>query len=1112
MSLRINPKFISPDIATDAELAAAIAAIQKGEMESHLNASKPAANTKTNTIIYVSDLNELQFSNGSTWTTISAPSGLSLTVEQINGTAVSVPNVNTLKFNNDTGFIVTDLGNGEVEVNLGSTFKTWNVDGQDSLIAEGEDTLEIIAGSGISLETDNTSGSKSLTINSTVSSPSNVMNLIENPDFKVDLQGWELATFDHTSYSGLPTLGASDLELLLDSSTPLFGSNSMILKTKSTSSVWPAGQGVIYNIGTPPKGLTYKQIMAGFTWQLPDMGQYSNVNFTGYPNGTFRVLIYSTVYNLWIEINNYSSSTGVTWLGYFEQPNSDYPNNFYGGFTPSPDDNLILGIFAVNSSSGQVTLKFDNFFLGDIPSRITHASTVRNTGDTMYGKLTVPTVEADYYTASSNLQIATTDTIAYGGNTQPINIFTGEAGISSPGDSGLIAIQSGNAPQGTSGQILIKTPNAASSQEISGSINLTTGNTDNATGSITLDTGDTTKYESYSGSIQITTGGGTNGGGTGGINIRSGTSVGIDPVSEMSSYTGTINLETGNGSSSTGSINLATGDTSGAGVVTGTVQIFTGSAFETNANSGHIFLNVGSSHGQAGNVQIEAGDSSNSQGGTVSIRSGDSGSTNDAGSVSILTGDSSTNNGGPFIVTTGTSSSGTSGIIDIKTGDSTTTANTGAIAIATGAGTGTFTGEIEIFTGGNTSATGSSGTINVFTGHTDAQTGGLNLLTGNGQTTGNISISTGDGTTSGGINLTTGVGTTSGDINLTTGVGASNRGDIALSAENITIYTDSSNSQIDKFDNHGLTIGKSGYNSNPRALILNGNSTYDVRIRAVDTMTQNVYIDMPSNLPFLNSSMNNTHSGLQFTPDRFTGIEINYSIGMQYGTTTKILPNGQTITTQGTEALNAFSAGANTVAGMVQRMPRCTYNTTSTPGTQTGFRATGKGVAIGAGFKITGKFSISSASTSLARHFFGLYNTAGSAFPINGTTNNNPFINSITNFVGFGADTVAGDTNFCIYYNSGTAGETQRIDLGGNFISQPGADIYEFSLYNPIGSYVIYYEAVACFNKRKVTGAISLTNYLPTSSQLYFHHVRSNAGVNEVARFEGGSVGIWAFG
>ena len=78
-----------------------------------------------------------------------------------------VVGVTALRFDKDTGFNVTDLGDGEVKVSLGSTFKTIKVAGQDDLVAVGEDILEIVAGSGVTITTDPDANPKALTISST---------------------------------------------------------------------------------------------------------------------------------------------------------------------------------------------------------------------------------------------------------------------------------------------------------------------------------------------------------------------------------------------------------------------------------------------------------------------------------------------------------------------------------------------------------------------------------------------------------------------------------------------------------------------------------------------------------------------------------------------------------------------------------------------------------------------------------------------------------------------------------------------------------------------------------------------------------------------------------
>jgi len=74
----------------------------------------------------------------------------------------AVNGVSTIAFDLDSGFDVVDLGNDTVKIQINSTFKFWEVEGQDTIVAEGLDTVTFIAGDNISLATNATS--KSLTI------------------------------------------------------------------------------------------------------------------------------------------------------------------------------------------------------------------------------------------------------------------------------------------------------------------------------------------------------------------------------------------------------------------------------------------------------------------------------------------------------------------------------------------------------------------------------------------------------------------------------------------------------------------------------------------------------------------------------------------------------------------------------------------------------------------------------------------------------------------------------------------------------------------------------------------------------------------------------------
>ena len=146
----------------------------------------PTSDGSANQVLTTDGNGTLSFS------TVSGGSG-SLTVSEISGSTTSneVTSVTALRFDNTTGFNVTDLGSGEVEISLGSSFKTLQVSGQSDLVAVGEDTLELIAGTGISITTNTSSTPKALTITATGSSVAQVLN---NGDFSDNTSAVELTT------------------------------------------------------------------------------------------------------------------------------------------------------------------------------------------------------------------------------------------------------------------------------------------------------------------------------------------------------------------------------------------------------------------------------------------------------------------------------------------------------------------------------------------------------------------------------------------------------------------------------------------------------------------------------------------------------------------------------------------------------------------------------------------------------------------------------------------------------------------------------------------------------------------------------------------------------
>jgi hypothetical protein len=82
----------------------------------------------------------------------------------------AVTNVTGLRFDEDSGFDVVDLGGGNAKVQMNSTFKYWEVNGQPGLTAQGLDTANFIAGSGVTIAANSVDNSLTFTATGGVTS------------------------------------------------------------------------------------------------------------------------------------------------------------------------------------------------------------------------------------------------------------------------------------------------------------------------------------------------------------------------------------------------------------------------------------------------------------------------------------------------------------------------------------------------------------------------------------------------------------------------------------------------------------------------------------------------------------------------------------------------------------------------------------------------------------------------------------------------------------------------------------------------------------------------------------------------------------------------------
>ena len=93
-----------------------------------------------------------------------------ITVKEIyagnNGVVNTYTNINTIQFDSDSGMAVVNAAANTVTIQLNSTFKNWYVNGTPQLVASGLDTVNFIAGSGITINANNNASPKSITFTS----------------------------------------------------------------------------------------------------------------------------------------------------------------------------------------------------------------------------------------------------------------------------------------------------------------------------------------------------------------------------------------------------------------------------------------------------------------------------------------------------------------------------------------------------------------------------------------------------------------------------------------------------------------------------------------------------------------------------------------------------------------------------------------------------------------------------------------------------------------------------------------------------------------------------------------------------------------------------------
>ena len=237
-----------------------------------------------------------------------------------NGISNTLANVTTLRFNEDTGITVEQIGNAEALISLGSSFKTWEVDGQANLVAHGEDVVKFVAGPGIVITTDPLAYPQEIAFAANVSNISNGssnITIVNNGNIRAAVAGTDIVEI---SGSGVGVVG-------LVSSTgnitaPYFIGNGSqltgITNVAPLANLTVTGNIVAGNISTTGLISTTSNVVAGNATFNGNVGIAGNLSVAGninYVNVTDLVVGDPLIY---FAANNTGNLVDIGWVGSYD--------------------------------------------------------------------------------------------------------------------------------------------------------------------------------------------------------------------------------------------------------------------------------------------------------------------------------------------------------------------------------------------------------------------------------------------------------------------------------------------------------------------------------------------------------------------------------------------------------------------------------------------------------------------------------------------------------------------------------------------------------------------------------------------------------------------------
>lgn len=161
---------------------------------------------------------------------------------------------------------------------------------------------------------------------------------------------------------------------------------------------------------------------------------------------------------------------------------------------------------------------------------------------------------------------------------------------------------------------------------------------------------------------------------------------------------------------------------------------------------------------------------------------------------------------------------------------------------------------------------------------------------------------------------------------------------------------------------------------------------------------------------------------------------------------------------------------------------------------------------VGSGFKFETTFAYTDTSLNTgALQFYGMTASTGGI-----TISSTASVSSLLNMIGIGSD--AGDTALSIFYNAaGTATKTtlSATDFPANRGASASADIFQFALYNAVGSSSVVYQVTNLTTGVVASGTIS-SNLPATTTLLCFQAIRTSGASSNACSMDLTKLGCYS--